>query len=98
RDDSISCDHGAAAGGGAEDQKFLYEVAPGAAEDSVAGDDGTAYHAADGDVSEDRERCVLAVVGWQTAFADGDAEVSEAAGASTAASASPSASQAGSGS
>src|ERR1019366_9081944 len=94
-DDSVSCHHGAAAGGGAEDQEFLHEVAPGAAEDSVAGDDGTPHHAPDPGVSEDRERCVLTVVGWQAAFADGDSEVSEAAGASTSASSTTSIRQAG---
>src|SRR5208282_5765013 len=83
RDDSVSRDHGAAAGGGAEDQEFLHQVATGAAEDSVAGDDGTSDYAADADVSEDRQRRVHAVARWQAAFADGDAEVSEAAGAAT---------------
>src|SRR6266849_6610309 len=88
-------DEDPAASSGAEDQEFFYEVAPGAAEDSVAGDDGTPHYAADGDVSEDRERCVLTVVGWQAAVADRDSEVSEAAGASTSASTSSSASEAG---
>src|ERR1039458_7316067 len=94
-DDSVSCHHGAATGGGAEDQEFLYEVAAGAAEDSVAGDDGVAYHAADADVSQDRERCLLAAVGWQAALADGDAEVSETAGAATATTATATANKAG---
>jgi hypothetical protein len=51
-DDSVSGDHGAAAGGGAEDQEFLYQVAAGEAEDSVAGDDGAAHYG-DAGVSED---------------------------------------------
>src|ERR1035441_5387042 len=83
RDGPVSRDHGTAAGGGAKDQEFLYQVAAGAAEDSVAGDDRTAHHAADAGVSEDRERCLLTSAGWQAAFANGDAEVSEAAGAAT---------------
>src|ERR1035437_8799311 len=94
-DDPVSCDHGAAAGGGAEDQEFLHQVAAGAAEDSVAGDDGTSHYAADADGSEDRERCVLAFGGWQAAFADGDFEVSEAAGAATSATSTTSIRQAG---
>src|SRR5450631_329702 len=95
RDDSVFSDHGAAAGGGAEDQEFLHQVAAGAAEDSATGNDGTSHHAADADVSEDRERCVLTVVGWQAAFADGDFEISEAAGASASAAPTTSASQEG---
>jgi tRNA nucleotidyltransferase (CCA-adding enzyme) len=94
-DDFVSGDYGAAAGGGAKDQEFLHQVAASAAEDSVAGDDGTPYHAADSGVCEDRERCVHAVVGWQAAFADGDAEVSEAAGSATSAASTTSAEQAG---
>ena len=37
----------------AEDQEFLYQVAAGAAEDSVAGDDRAAHHAAAAGVSQD---------------------------------------------
>src|ERR1019366_2364770 len=60
-------------------------------DDSVSGD----YGAAAGGGSEDRERCVHAVVGWQAAFADGDAEVSEAAGSATSAASATSANKAG---
>ena len=81
---SVSGGDGEAAGGVAEDQEFLYEVAAGAAEAAAAGDDGTADHAADAGVSEDCERCVHAAAGWQAALADGDAEIFEAAGPASA--------------
>ena len=61
--------------GRAEDQEFLYQVAAGAAENSAAGDDGVADHAAVAGISEDCARCFPAAAGWQAAFADGDSEI-----------------------
>jgi tRNA nucleotidyltransferase (CCA-adding enzyme) len=90
--------HGAAAGGTAEDQEFLHKMAPGATESSVAGDDGAPHHAADAGVSQDRERCVLAFVGWQAAVADRDAEISETVGTAASATSAASAGEARSGS
>jgi len=52
-DDFVFGDHGAATVGATEDQEFLHQMAAGAAEDSVAGDDGAAYYAANAGVSED---------------------------------------------
>ncbi len=84
-DGSVSLRYGAAAGGGAKDQELLHQMAASAAEDSLAGDDGAAHHAANAGVSEDRARSVHAAARWQAALAHGNAEVSEAAGATTSA-------------
>ena len=62
----------------AEDQELPDQVAAGAAAHSASGDDGTADHAAVAGVSEDCARCVHAVAGRKTAFANGDFEVLEA--------------------
>ena len=94
-DDPVPGSDGEAAGGGAEDQELLHQVAAGAAEDSVARDDGAAHHAADAGISEDRARCIHAAAGRQAAFADGDSEIPEAAGAASAAASTSAATQAG---
>ena len=54
-DGVVSDRDGAATGRRAEDQELLHQMAPGAAEDSFARDDGTAHHAADAGVSENCE-------------------------------------------
>ena len=52
-DDPVPGRDRAAAGGGAEDQELLHQVAAGAAKDSIAGDDRAAHHAAIARVSQD---------------------------------------------
>ncbi len=54
-DDFVSRGDGPAAGCCTEDQKFLYQVAAGSAEDSVAGDDRAAHHATDARISQNCE-------------------------------------------
>src|SRR5436305_1885029 len=73
-----------AAGRCTEDQKFLYQVAAGSAEDSVAGDDRAANYATDARISQNCERCLHAALGWEASLADRDAEIFEAAGTATA--------------
>ncbi len=96
-DDSVPGHYRPAAGGKPEDQEFLHQVASGTAEDSVARDDRASYRAHVARVSQDRARCVPAVARRQAAFADGDVEISEAAGAATASTAASTAAQAGKG-
>ena len=83
-DDSVPRGDRASAGGTAEDQEFLHQVAASAAEDSAAGDDGTAHNSAVADLPEDRARRLHAAAGWQAAFAHRDVEVLEAACSTTA--------------
>ena len=91
RDGSVSRGDGAAAGGGAEDQELLHQVARRAEAHSAAGDDGTPDHAAVAGVSQDCARCIHAAARRKTAFADRDFEVLEAvrAAATAATSATP---------
>ena len=53
-DDSVPRGDRSPAGGHAEDQELLHQVAAGAAEDSVAGNDRAAHHAAAAGISQDR--------------------------------------------
>ena len=82
----------------AEDQEFLHQVAASAAKDSAAGDDRAAHHAAVAGVFQDCSRCIHAAAGWQTALADRDIEVPEAAGAAAATAATPASAEARTGS
>src|SRR5208283_5331072 len=56
-------------------------MAAGAAEDSVARDDGAAHHPANAGVSQDCSRCLHVVAGWKITIADRDSEIPQAAGA-----------------
>ena len=80
-DDSVPRHHRASAGGRAEDQELLYQVAPGAAEGSAPRNDRAAHHAPTAGISQDFERRIPAVARRQAALAHRNAEVPEAAGA-----------------
>ena len=69
----------------AEDQELPHQVASGAAEDSVARNDGVADHAAVAELPETRARRVHAPARWQTALAHRNAEIPEAIRAAAAA-------------